>query len=133
LAVIDFSSNLRNGSQGQRAARGSTAAFSSLVVYGRITAANEQPRSTSSFLYIFISGRFTVVTETVKEVATNCWFTVELRQQPSSQGQQASRGRPGAEPQLAPLLSFTVALRQHMSSQGQQAASYIFSFPGDFR
>jgi hypothetical protein len=37
-------------------------------------------------------------------------FTVELRQQPSSQGQQAARERPGAEPQLVPLLSFTVAL-----------------------
>jgi hypothetical protein len=37
-------------------------------------------------------------------------FTVELQQQPSSQGQRAARGRPGAAPQLVPLLSFTVAL-----------------------
>jgi hypothetical protein len=37
-------------------------------------------------------------------------FTVELRQQPSSQGQRAARGRPGAELQLVPLLLFTVAL-----------------------
>jgi hypothetical protein len=35
-------------------------------------------------------------------------FTVELRQQPSSQGQRVARGRPGAAPQLVPLLSFTV-------------------------
>jgi hypothetical protein len=33
---------------------------------------------------------------------------VELRQQPSSQGEQAAWGRPGAAPQLVPLLSFTV-------------------------
>jgi hypothetical protein len=33
---------------------------------------------------------------------------VELRQQPSSQGQQAAWGRPEAEPQLVPLLLFTV-------------------------
>jgi hypothetical protein len=37
-------------------------------------------------------------------------FTVELRQQPSSQGQRAARGRPGAELQLVPLLLFRVAL-----------------------